>query len=124
VALVLALAALLALRLAVAFEAGWHHVSRISLACAGRPRGGRAQHFSGVSSRECGRVGVLCGTAPAAVQPRRTLVSADSTRSLMAVHLGLAFARAASDNKSVNTDAQGRPAASPRLSLVAGYVQR
>ena len=30
----------------------------------------------------------------------------------------------ASHNKSVNTDAQGRPAALPRLSLVAGYVRR
>ena len=27
-------------------------------------------------------------------------------------------------NKSVNADAQGRPAAAPRLSLVAGYVRR
>ena len=27
-------------------------------------------------------------------------------------------------NKSVNTDAQGRSAAAPRLSSVAGYVQR
>jgi hypothetical protein len=27
-------------------------------------------------------------------------------------------------NKSVNTDAQGRPAALPRRSLVAGYVRR
>ena len=30
----------------------------------------------------------------------------------------------ASPNKSVNTDAQGRPATAPRLSLVAGYVRR
>lgn len=27
-------------------------------------------------------------------------------------------------NKSVNADAQGRPAAAPRRSLVAGYVRR
>jgi hypothetical protein len=27
-------------------------------------------------------------------------------------------------NKSVNADAQSRPAASPRRSLVAGYVRR
>ena len=30
----------------------------------------------------------------------------------------------ASHNRSVNADAQGRPAAAPRLSLVAGYVRR
>lgn len=119
-----ALATDLARRLAVAFEVGWHHVPSncSSLAC-GRP-GVRAQHFSGGPSRVFGRVAVQRGIAPAAFQIRRTLAKAAAARCQVANNLGLALAKVASDNRSVNTDAQGRPAAERRRSLVAGYLQR
>ena len=40
------------------------------------------------------------------------------------LNAGCGVQRALSANKSVNADAQSRPAALPRLSLVAGYVRR
>ena len=119
-----ALAPGLALRLAVAFEAGWHHVPGNCALCACGPPVVRAQHFSGGPSRAVGPVAVQRVVAPSAFQIRRALASAVAATSQLAVNLGLALAGAASDNKSVNTDAQGRPAALPRRSLVAGYLQR
>jgi hypothetical protein len=120
----LALAAGSARRLAVAIESGWHHVpgNCASLAC-GRPVV-RAQHFSGGPSRALGPVAAQRVIAPAAFQVRRALAKAVAARCQEARNLGLALAMAASDNKSVNTDAQGRPAAVRRRSLVAGYLQR
>ena len=138
-----ALAVGLARRLAVAFESGWLCDPHSSLALARHAGGHRGvglqrhsapaslcvqalkpQHFSGGPSRAFGREVVKGGLAPATFKYLRTLASAGAARCRLAFKGGLALAWAGSDNRSVNTDAQGRPAAAPRLSLVAGYVRR
>ena len=86
----------------------------------------KPQHFSGGPSRAFGCEVVQGGLAPATSKYLRTLVSAGAARCRLAFKggLALAWAWAGSDNKSVNADAQSRPAALPHRSLVAGYVQR
>ena len=111
-------------RLAVAFEAGWHHVpSNCSLRACGRP-GVRAQHFSGGPSRVFGRAAHQPGGAPANPKKCRALGGFAAASCQSALKRGLALARAASDNKLIDTDDQGRSAAALRRSLVAGHRQR
>jgi hypothetical protein len=121
---VLALATYPARWLAVALGAGWHHVPSNCPARACRVHGVRAQHSSGGSSREFGRVAIQRGIAPAAFQVRRSLAKVAAARCQVAGHLGLALAGAASDNKLIDTDDQSRSAAALRRSLVAGHRQR
>jgi hypothetical protein len=140
-----ALAPGMALRLAVAIESGWRHGPRVSFALAlhagGHRSGGlqrhsaparhsvqqalKPQHFSGGPSRAFGWAAVQRAVAPATAKDGcrvRGGIAAASGRS--AVNLGLALARAASDNKSMHTDVQVLPAASrPRL-MAAGDFQR
>jgi hypothetical protein len=140
-----ALAPGMALRLGVAFESGWRHGPRSALALALHAGGHRSvgpqrhsaparhsaqqalkpQHFSGGPSRAFGWAALQSAVAPATAKDGcRALggVAAASCRS--ALNLGLALARAASDNKSMHTDVQVLPAASrPRL-LDAGDFQR
>jgi hypothetical protein len=64
------------------------------------------------------------GGAPAAPKVRRSRATIVPASCRLALNVGVALAGAASDNKSVNADAQGRPAAAPHRTLVAGYVRR
>jgi hypothetical protein len=124
VALALALAVLLARRLAVAFEIGWHHVpSNSSSRACGLP-GVRAHHFSGGPSWACGPVAFQRCTAPAAFQLRRTLANCISVSLKLAGAIGLALAKAASDNKSIDADAQVHPCAVRTRPVCAGHLQR
>ena len=81
-------------------------------------------HFSGGPSRAFGWVAGQPGSAPAAFQIRRVLAKAVAAICQVASNLGLALARAASDNKSMHTDTQVLSAASrPRL-MGAGDFRR
>jgi len=115
------------------------HGHRKSLAlglCAGRHCGGglqrhiapvsslvrgavaRSPHlFTGGPSRAFGWAAVERGVAPATAKyGGRVLSSIAAASCRSAVRLGLALARAASDNKSMHTDVQALPAAArPRL---------
>ena len=134
----------LALRLAVALDGGWHRGPRSSLAlglhagehCSGglqrhcapaRPfvqKALKPQHFSGGSSRASGRAVGRRGVAPAAFQFRRSLANGVAAICAPALNFCLALAKAASDNKSLDTDEQVHPCA-PRTRLSsAGQLQR
>jgi hypothetical protein len=122
-----ALAPCMTLRLPVAFESGWRHGRRSSWALAlhagGHRSGGmqslsaparhaaqqalKPQHFSGGPSRAFGGAALQRRVAPATAKDGcRALGGVASASCRLAVRVGLALARAASDNKSMHTDVQ------------------
>jgi hypothetical protein len=131
--------------LAVAFESGWRHGLRSPLAlalhagghrCGGQQRHSaparqsvqqalKPQHFSGGPSRAFGWAAAQRAVAPATAKDGcRALGGVAAASCRLAVKVGLALAKAASDNKSMHTDVQVLPAASrPRL-MGAGDFQR
>jgi hypothetical protein len=139
----LALAAGLARRLAVAFESGWRRDPHSALALAlhagehcgdGLQRhltpdwlsvpGSKPQRFSGGPSRACGLAAIQLGIAPAAPKAGRALGAVVSASCRSARKVGLALARAASDNWSIDTDAQVHPCAARTRPVCAGHLQR
>ena len=140
----LALAAGLASGLPAAFGSGWRRVHHNSLAFvlhagghggvglhrhsapAGSPAPSarKPQHLSGGPSRAFGWAAVQRGFAPAAFQHCRALASMGAASCRRAIHLGLALAWAAFDNRSMHTDTQVHRAAKRRLFMGAGDFRR
>ena len=120
----LAHAAGLARRLTVAIEGGWHHGFGNFPSRAYSRRGARAKHFSGGPSRAGGGLAVQRFIVPAVFQIRRALAKAAAARRHVASNLGLALAKAASDNKLIDTDAQVHSCAARTRLMCAGHRQR
>ena len=118
------LASALARRLARAFESAWRHVPRNCSARASRRCGIRAQHFSGGPSRLFGRVAVQPGCVPVAPKFSRTRDNVLWASCRLAFDGGSALSWAASDNRSIHTDAHVHRAAQRRLFVGAGDFQR
>ena len=100
-----------------------HIAPERSLVCSAVAR--RPHHFTGGPSRAFGWAAAQRGVHPAnAKYGGRALGGVAAASCRLAVRLGLALARAASDNKSMHTDVQVLPAAArPRL-MGAGDFQR
>ena len=81
-------------------------------------------HFSGGPSSAPGWAALRPGGAPASLKKCRALAGFAAARCRLAVHVGLALARAASDNKLIDTDAQVHPCAARTRRVYAGHLQR
>ena len=94
--------------------------SLIRSAVARNPR-----HFTGGPSRAFGWAAVERGIAPVTAKYGcRVLGSVAAASRWLASRLGLALARAASDNRSIHTDTQVHRAAQRRLFMGAGDFRR